>query len=319
MRIVITDCDHDTMSPEREVAHLHGIELIVAQCRNEQDVIAAAEKADGIIVQYAPIGNAVLSALPKLRAIGRYGVGVDTIDVPAATERRVAVCNVPDYGTEDVSDHAIALALSVVRATAKLDRQIRSGGYDYSFARPLHRTRNRVFGVLGLGRIGVATARKAAGIGFEVIGYDPLFGGRDEHEGIRVVTLDELLATADIVSVHMPLDKDTRHFISAEFIGRMKAGAVIVNTSRGGIVDTEALCDGLACGHLGGAGLDVFEQEPLPASSRLRSQENVVLTPHVAWYTEESFGELKTRAIENVVEVLHGRTPRDILNPEVLP
>ena len=259
--------------------------------------------------------------MPRLRAVGRYGVGVDTVNVDAATKRGIAVCNVPDYGTEDVSDHAIALAMAAVRGITQLDRQIRAGGYDYSAARPLNRTRNLVFGVLGLGRIGSATARKAAGIGFEVIGYDPLRwagAGETEGYGLRVVSCEELLRKADVISIHVPLQEETRHLINAETIGRMKPGSIIINTARGGVVNTAALCDALSSGHLGGAGLDVFEEEPLPGDSPLRDHSRVVLTPHVSWYSEQSFGELKSRTIENVVNVLQGRRPRDILNPEVL-
>lgn len=319
LRITVVDCDHDSMAPETDIARAHGIELCIAQCYSEQDVISAALTADGILVQYAPITQAVFDGLPRLRAVGRYGVGVDTVDVGAATKRGIAVCNVPDYGTEDVSDHAIALAMAVVRGITQLDRQIRAGGYDYSAARPLNRTRNLVFGVLGLGRIGSVTARKAAGIGFEVIGYDPLrSAGAAQTEGLRVVSFEELLRKADVISIHVPLQEGTRHLIDADTIGRMKPGSIIINTARGGIVDTAALCDALSSGHLAGAGLDVFEEEPLPAGSPLRDHSRVVLTPHVSWYSEQSFGELKSRTIENVVNVLQGRRPGDILNPEVL-
>lgn len=318
MRIVVTDCDHDNMLPEQSVALQYGVDLIVSQCRTEEDVIAAAVGAAGLVVQYAPITRSVLSALPDLRAVGRYGVGVDTIDIKAATDSKVAVCNVPDYGTEDVSDHAVALALSVSRATARLDRQMRNGGYDYSVARPLYRTKNQVFGVLGMGRIGLATARKASGIGFDVIGFDTQVQPGETREGILAVGLDELLSRADIISIHMPLTSDTRHFLSHETLGQMKSGSIIINTSRGGIIDTNALSEAISSGKIGGAGLDVFEEEPVPRTSPLFKLENVVLTPHIAWYSEESFGELKTRAIENVVAALSGKMPRNILNPEVL-
>ncbi|MFD6816679.1 C-terminal binding protein [Microbacterium sp. NPDC060132] len=315
MRIVITDCDHDAIAEETAVAAAHGIALELFQCRTEDEVIAAAAGADAILVQYAPITARVLDALPQLRAIGRYGVGVDTVDVAAATARGVAVCNVPDYGTEDVSDHAIALALSLVRGVTELDRRTRAGTYALSGVKPLHRISALTFGVVGVGRIGAATARKAAALGFAVVGHDP----RTEASGggVTLVGLDELLATADVVSLHVPLDERTRHLIDDDALQRMKPGAMLVNTCRGGVVDTAALVRALGDGRIKSAALDVFEEEPLPPTSALLQLPSVVVTPHTAWYSEESEAELKRRTIENVVEFCAGRAPRDLLNPEV--
>lgn len=318
-RIVITDCDHDSIAIEQEVAAAAGVELVLAQCRTEDEVIAAAAGAEGIVVQYAPVTDRVLAALPGLRAIGRYGVGVDTLDVAAATTRGVAVCNVPDYGTEDVSDHAIALAVSLARGIVRLDRGVRRGESTLVPVQPLHRMSTRVFGVVGLGLIGSATGRKAQGLGYEVIGFDPLEEeGTTTADGIAVVGFDELIVRADVVSLHVPLNRHTHHLINAEVLSRMKRGGVLVNTCRGGVVDTAAVAEALASGQLYGAGLDVFEEEPLPADSPLIECENAVLTPHAAWYSEESYAELKRRTLENVVEVCAGRTPRNILNAGVL-
>jgi D-3-phosphoglycerate dehydrogenase len=319
IRVVITDCDHDSIAPEQAVAESHGIELVLAQCRTEEDVITAAADADAIVVQYAPISERVLDALPRLKAIGRYGVGVDTLDVPSATARGVAVCNVPDYGTEDVSDHAIALALSLTRGLSQLDRGTRRGEHALQPVQPLHRIAGRVFGIVGLGRIGSATGRKALGLGYRVIGCDPTRQpGERTAAGIDVVPFAELLAQADVISLHVPLTEETRHLINAETLTAVKPGAVLVNTCRGGVVDTAALTDALKNGMLKGAGLDVFEEEPLPLTNPLVELENTVLTPHAAWYSEESYSELKRRAVENVIEVCAGRKPRNILNAEVL-
>jgi D-3-phosphoglycerate dehydrogenase len=231
----------------------------------------------------------------------------------------VAVCNVPDYGIEDVSDHAIALALSLARGIARLDRGLRRGDYSLTPVRPLHRITGRVFGVVGLGLIGAATARKARALGYRVIGYDPLHVvGSITKECVSVVGFEELIAEADVISLHVPLNAHTRHLINDAVLDRVKPGAVLVNTCRGGVVDTNALVDALKNGRLHAAGLDVFEEEPLPSASPLLELENVVLTPHAAWYTEESQEELKRRTAENVAEVLAGRVPRNILNPEVL-
>ncbi|MFJ2621189.1 C-terminal binding protein [Glutamicibacter sp. NPDC087344] len=319
LKILITDCDHDSTEVELQVARAAGIELEVAQCRSEDDVIAAAAGFDGIVVQYAPITARVLDALPQLKAIGRYGVGVDTLDVPAATERGVLVCNVPDYGTEDVSDHAIALALTLARGTARLDREVRAGNFSLESIKPLHRFNSRVFGVFGLGLIGAATARKAKGLGYEVIGFDPVREpGTVTEEGVAVVSREELLQRADVISLHVPLNTHTHHLVNDEFLSAVKDGAVLINTCRGGVVDTQAVVRALESGKLYGAGLDVFEQEPLPADAPILRQPNAVLTPHAAWYSEESYTELKSRTVQNIADYLLGRTPRNIYNPDAL-
>jgi D-3-phosphoglycerate dehydrogenase len=260
-----------------------------------------------------------MEALPGLKAVGRYGVGVDNVDVEAATEHGVAVCNVPDYGTEDVSDHALALALSLARGVTVLDRSMRREDYSLVPASPLHRLSGRVFGVVGLGLIGAATARKARGVGYRTIGFDPLHTpGTTTPDGTEVVTFNELISRADVVSLHVPLNAHTRHLFNSDVLAQMKPGALLVNTCRGGVVDTEALVEALRSGGLRGAGLDVFEEEPLPWTSPLLGLENLILTPHAAWYSEESQEELKRRTAENVMDVMAGQRPRNVVNPEVL-
>ena len=319
MKIAIVDSDNESFEEEHEVAERFGIELSRSQASDEQQTIEAARGADAILVQYAPITAAVLDALPDLRAIGRYGVGVDTVDVEAATARGIAVCNVPDYGVQDVSDHAIALTLSVVRGTARLDRLVRAGEYGLVPVKPLHRISTLRFGVVGLGRIGAATARKAQALGFTVIGSDPQLeiGGRTADD-IEVVDFETVLSTCDVISLHVPLLESTRHLIGEETLARMKPGAMLINTCRGGVVDTEAVARALQDGRLQGAGLDVFEQEPLGLDSPLMDCPGAVLTPHASWYSEESYSELKRRVTEAVAAVIRGERPRDILNPEVL-
>ena len=319
MRIVITECDHDSFAAEHLVTDPAGVDLVLTQSRTPAELVANAAGADGILVQYAPITAAVMDALPDLRAIGRYGVGVDSVDVAAATARGIAVCNVPDYGTESVSDHAIGLTLAVARGIPRLDRGLRAGAFDLPAVRPLFQTRDRVFGVIGLGLIGTATARKAAGLGYEVIGYDIAAepGARTFH-GFTSVGLDELLDRSQVVSLHTPLTPLTRGMIGAGELARMRPDAILVNTSRGGVVDTAALVEALRTGSILGAAIDVHETEPLPAGHPLTTFDSVVLTPHLAWYTEESYDELKRRSVANVVEVCAGRAPRNIVNPEVL-
>lgn len=318
-RVVITDCDHGDSSIEREVAERYGYELVVAQCTTEAEVIAVGTDAAALLTQYAPIGAATFQALPNVCAVGRYGVGVDTVDLPAASDAGVAVCNVPDYGTEDVSDHALALALALLRGLPTLDTRIRRGQASLDPVKPLHRFANSTFAVFGLGLIGEATARKARALGFEVIGTDPRYpAGTVSPEGTLAVSVDELLQRADLISLHLPLIAQTQHLVGDEAFAKMKRGVKIVNTCRGGVMDTEALVRALEQGKVSAAGLDVFEQEPLPSDSRLIDFEQVMLTPHAAWYSEESFAELKRRAMENILEVCEGRLPANTVNRAAL-
>lgn len=314
-RVVITDCDHGNVDIECGVAERYGVELVVASCATESDVIEAGRGAAALLTQYAPVTEAVLDALPELVAVGRYGVGVDTVAVSAATERGVAVCNVPDYGTEDVSDHAIAHALGLLRGLGPLDRGLRRGESALDAVRPLHRFSATTFGVYGLGLIGEATARKARALGFHVIGTDPRWApGAPSPAGTDVVSPEELLERAELLSLHLPLIPETHHLIDDDAFARMRQGVKIVNTCRGGVLDTEALIRALETGRVAGAGLDVFEQEPLPRTSRLLEFEQVTVSPHAAWYSEESFAELKRRAMENILEVCAGRLPDNTVN-----
>lgn len=319
MKIVITECDHDSLAPEHEITEPAGAQLVLTQSRSAAELVANAAGADGILVQYAAITAEVMDALPDLRVIGRYGVGVDTVDVPAATARGIAVCNVPDYGTEAVSDHAIALALSAARGIPRLDRGVRAGSIDLVAVRPLYQVHERVFGVVGMGLIGTATARKAAGVGYQVIGYDAAApAGVSTFRGFPSVGLNELLERSQVVSLHTPLTDATRELIGAPELARMRPDALLVNTSRGGVVDGDALVAALAAGTIHGAALDVHEAEPLPTDHPLTTLDSVVLTPHLAWYTEESYEELKRRTVTNVVQVCSDQMPRDIVNPDVL-
>ncbi|MGP5413759.1 C-terminal binding protein [Brachybacterium paraconglomeratum] len=315
--VVITECDHDAFDPESAVADERDLELRIEQSTPET-LVGNIQDADGILVQYAQITAEVMDGAPSLRAIGRYGVGVDTVDIDAATARGIAVTNVPDYGTEAVSDHAIGLAVSLARGIPLLDRSLRAGTYDVNLAKPLFGFRDRVFGVLGLGRIGTATARKAAGLGYKVIGYDSGTTPGARKDGIETVSFEDLIEQSQVLSVHVPLTDETRGLIGAKELAAMRDDAVIINTARGGIIDTDALVEALRDGDILGAGIDCHDQEPLPATHPIAALDNVVLTPHAAWYTEQSYAELKRRTLEGVADVLAGRRPRNLVNPEVL-
>jgi phosphoglycerate dehydrogenase-like enzyme len=274
--------------------------------------LRAQQVADG----HARITRAVLAALPRCRVVVRYGVGTDTVDVDAATEHGVAVCNVPDYGVEEVSDHALALLLALGRRIVTLDRAVRGGDWSLASSPDVRRLRGRVLGLVGLGRIGRAVARKALALGLEVVAYDPV--AAPPAPSVTHLGLDELLARSDYVSLHAPLVPATRHLFDDATFRRMKPGAFLINTARGGLVDTDALTRALADGRLAGAGIDVLEQEPIAPDHPLLDQPNCLLTPHAGWFSQDAFAELKTKAAEEAVAVLTGAVPRSCLNPEAL-
>ena len=313
--VIITDCDHGTITPEEAVLKGAGVQYRLHQAKTEEDVVAVARDADAIILQYAPITGRVLDGLPRCRAAVRYGVGVDTVDLAASTERGVIVANVPDYCMEEVSDHALAMGLALWRGVVLYDRAIRSGTWSAVMKTPMTRLRGKVMGVVGLGRIGACLAQKAAGIGMTLLGYDPYL--TTLPHGVRSVSFQDLLKEADIISLHVPLSTETRHLIDEAALRSMKPTALLVNTSRGGLVDTGALCRVLKEGRIGGAALDVLEQEPIPADSPLLSMQNVILSPHAGWYSDQSVTDLKRKTAEAAIAVLRGHRPYSPVNPDV--
>ncbi|MDO4443303.1 MAG: C-terminal binding protein [Slackia sp.] len=288
--------------------------------RSPEFIARHAIGADAIISSYGVFTEEVFAALaPTLRVVSRTGTGYDEIDIAAASAHDVAVCNVPGYGTEVVSDHAIMLALSCLRRVNEQDAAIRRGVWDYAATRPLGQVRGRRFGVVGMGAIGRACARKAAGLGFEVVCWSrSLRPGSCTPEGWKVLELAELARTSDVVSLHTALTPETFHLFDARMLASMKREAVLVNTSRGAVVDTAALAQALREDRLWGAGIDVFESEPASPDDPLLSAPHTVLTPHAAYWSEESGVELRTRACQAAIDVLEGRRPVDCLNPEVL-
>jgi D-3-phosphoglycerate dehydrogenase / 2-oxoglutarate reductase len=311
--VVITDCDHDTIDPERSVLDGHDVELRRLQCRTPEEVAAQAGDADVLINQYVPITAEVLDALPRCRLVVRYGVGVDNVDVEAAAARGVWVANVPDYGRDEVADHTLALALSVLRGVVVLDRAVHAESWDLEAARPLRRLSTLTWGVVGCGAIGTAVAGRAAGLGMRVLGYDVAEVRSDPP--IERVPLEELLSGSDLVSLHAALTRDSHHLLGADALARMRPSAWLVNTARGGLVDSAALLAALEGGALAGAALDVLETEPPDDLGwRLARHPRVVATPHAAWYSEEAFHTLKTEVAKEAVRVLEGGKPRSPVN-----
>ena len=300
-RIVITDCDHPTIEIERAIFTRAGYEVELAQCHTADEVATAGAGAVALLAQYAPITDAVLAALPLVRVVGIYGASLDNVELPAAARRGLRVVNVPDYGVDEVADHTLGLILALTRGIVGLDRAVHAGTWDFRGGGELRRSSSQQVGVIGLGRIGSAVARRALAFRFRVVAADPT---RPAVEGVRLVELEELLATSDLVCVTTRFDPSTRHLLNAAAFARMKSGAYLVNTSRGGVVDQAALVDALRSGHLGGAALDVLEREPISPDDPLLSLPNVVLTPHAAFYSRESLVEMKRRAAEAITVAL---------------
>ena len=299
--IVVTDCDHPTIDVERAIFEAAGHDVRLAQCRTADEVIAAGSGSVGLLTQYAPVNEAAMAALPGLRVIGRYGVGLDNIELPAAARRGIPVLNVPDYCTAEVADHALGLILALTRGVVFLDRGVRTGTWDFRLGGELRRATTVQIGIVGFGRIGQALARRAGALGYRVVATDPR---RPAADAVPLVELDELLSTSDVVSIHAWLDETTRHLLDARAFALMKPGAFLVNTARGGLVDQAALVEALRSGHLGAAALDVLEREPIPAGDPLLALPNVIITPHTAFYSRESLVEMKRMVAERMVAVL---------------
>ncbi|UZJ79492.1 C-terminal binding protein [Fictibacillus sp. KU28468] len=319
-KVVVTDWEYDDLRFEEAVFHQYPeIELIAAQCRTEEEVIEACWDADALINQYAPLSKAVIEKLEKCKVITRYGVGVNTIDLEAATAKGICVANVPDYCMDEVADHALALLLSAKRKVVVANQNVKKGLWDFKVTQPIHRLRGQVLGLVGFGKIPQSLAEKVKPLGFKVVAYDPYYPGEEaEKKGVQLASLEELCRISDVISVHAPLTEGTRGMINASLFSVMKSTALLINTSRGPVVDEQDLIDALESGKIGGAALDVIEDEPISVSHPFLSMENVILTPHVAWYSEEAAKEMRTKAALGAVDVLICKElPKYLVNVQV--
>ncbi|WP_248826935.1 C-terminal binding protein [Frankia umida] len=315
-RVLATDIAWPTADVERAVLAEAGATLVVAPTGDRAELAALAADVDAILTCFAQVPAEVLDAAPRCRTVARYGVGVDNIDVEHATRLGMVVSNVPTYCTDEVADSALLGILALARRLVPFTRDVAAGGWGRSVPGTSVRLRGRVLGLVGLGAIGSALVPRARAVGLDVVAFSRS-GGVDP--GIhRAASLEELLREADIVSLHVPLTDGTRHLIGTRQLAAMKPMAWLVNTARGGLVDTAALLAALDAGVIAGAALDVTEPEPLPADHPLRGRADVVLTPHVAFSSDGSLAELARKAAGNVVDVLRGRVPQSVVNPDVL-
>jgi D-3-phosphoglycerate dehydrogenase len=303
-RVLITDNDlGDSAMETAAMQEALDAEVFVRQYRSEEEVVAGVQELspDALIVQWAPITAAVMDAMPGCKVISRLGIGVDMIDLDAARARDIVVHNVPTYCIEEVATHAFATALALWRSIPALDAQVRSGEWSaITFAPQMKRLSNATIGIVGMGRIGRTVAKGFQAWGSSIIVHDPVSTSAE----FTYVDLDTLVAESDIISLHAPLTDETRHMINARTIDLMTKQPIIVNTSRGPLIDEAALVSGLASGKVGGAALDVFASEPLPLESELRSAPNVILTPHAAWASAQALPDLRRLAAQNIIDFL---------------
>ena len=306
---------------ERRMIQAAGGELIVENCTSEDEVIAKAGDAEIFWVSWEPfMSRRVMAALPNCRLVVRWGVGYDQIPIRDATELGVAVGNAPAYGSDDVAEHAISLLLSTARRIPWLHSGMVSGGWPSISDGVVHRIMGRTLGVIGVGRIGSAAARRGIGLGLRVLGYDK-YRPADELRamGVEPVGIDQLLTESDYVTIHVPLNDETRGMISERMLAKLRPEAILVNTARGPVIDEQALIDVLRDRRITAAALDVFAYEPLAADSPLRGLDNVVLSPHVAGYSIEAMADLRVDMGNTAAEWIRDSWSGRVLNPEVRP
>jgi D-3-phosphoglycerate dehydrogenase len=317
-KALTTDYTWPSVEPERKVLAAAGVELVVAPASDEATLSRLARDVDAILFCFAKVTPAVLRAAKKCVVASRYGIGVDNIDRATCNELGIVVTNVPDYCMDEVTDHVMAMLLGFNRDLLRLDAAVKGGGWGKTplpaHSRRLSRT---TLGIVGLGRIGRALVPKAAAFGMAIIACDPYVKPEAAPAGVRMTTLEELLSSSDFVTVHSPLTPETRGLIGRPQLRMMKPTAFLVNAARGPLVDEDALVEALQEGRIGGAGLDVLGTEPPAPASPLLGMPNVILTPHTAFYSQESLIELETRTAQEVVRVLSGKKPENWINPEV--
>ena len=313
--VIVTDHVFASLSIERDLLRAIGAAVVPLQATSEADLLEAVPPADALLVCYAPITARVIERMPRCRIIARYGIGVDNVDLEAAAATGIVVTNVPDYCVDEVSDHALALVLASARRVVPLAAGVRAGRWEAKDAVPISRIRGQTLGLVGFGKVPRRVSEKAQPFGLEVLAFDPYVDtGTMSGHGARKVPLDTLLAQSDFVSVHAPLVPETRGLIGEGALRMMKPTAYLINTARGPLVQDSALVRALRERWIAGAALDVVEQEPPGPEHPLRQMDNVILTPHVAFYSEESVQELQRKATEEVVRVLSGQAPRSPVN-----
>lgn len=324
-KVIITDYDFGDIEVERQILEAVGAQVVGLQAKNEQDLIAHAPDCAAMINQYARIGGATIERMQQCKVIARYGVGVDIVDVEAATAKNILVTNVRDYCTEEVADHAISLWLALARRLFDYNRATHAGIWQWQSGQPIHRLRGRTMGIVSFGKIGQAIGERARAFGVDIIVYDPFLPPHvAEQQHAKLVDKATLLAMSDYILMQAPMTPETKHFLSDAEFEAMKPGAILVNTGRGPTVDNAALYRALTDGTLLAAGLDDPEEEPAkraswsPSDNPIFSLDNVIVTPHAAYYSEQSIQAARETAATEVARVLTGQTPHYPVNAQAL-
>ena len=317
--VLMTDYAWPSVDPERKVLSEIGAELIVAETGAEDELVSLAPQADGILTCWEQTTTAVIRAAEHCQVIGRCGIGLDNIDVETATELGIVVTNVPAYCIDEVSDHAMALLLACARKIAIFDRAVKRRNWDRDVGPPVYRISGKTLGIIGFGKIGKAIAPKAKAFGLDVIVYSPSLSPHIAKScEVQKVELPEMLTRADFITIHAPLNSATENLLGEREFRQMKETAYVINTSRGGIIDTAALHKAVKEGWIAGAGLDVLAEEPPAPKEPLIELDNCVITPHAAFASEESTYDLEVSAARAVADVLIGKMPESVVNREVL-
>jgi D-3-phosphoglycerate dehydrogenase len=308
--IAVTDSVFPSLDPAKAALARVDPDIRMAKSAGADDILSVAREADAILVTYAKLPGELLRQLERCKVIGRFGLGVDNIDIKTAVELGITVTYVPDYCMAEVSDHAMALILALARKVPFSNALVQGGRWEMPAVAPLRRLAGQVLGLIGFGHIPRALVPKAKAFGLTVVAHDPYVSPDVLAAlGVAGVSFDDLLARSDFISVHAPLTPQTRGLVNAAAFARMKPGALIVNTARGPLIDETALIAALDSGHLGGAALDVVATEPLAKDSPLLHRDNVILTPHTAFYSVEALNELQTKCASDVARVLSGEKP----------
>src|SRR5262245_47650743 len=317
--VLVTDYAWPSLDIEREILAAVDAELLVAETGEEEELVALAPRASAILTNWKRVPPASLDAAPECLVVSRFGVGLDSIPVERATELGIVVTNVPDFCVEEVSDHAMALLLACARRVVAFAGATGDGDWNLELARGLPRLRGQTLGLVGLGGIARALVPKAEGFGLEILAYTPRLRGRELPPGVHAAdSLEALLMVADYVSLHAPATPETRGLIGEAELRVMKPTAYLINTSRGALVDEDALVRAVQEGRIAGAALDVLGSEPPRSDHPLLHLDRVIVTPHAAFYSEAAIADLEARAARNVADVLSGRVPATVVNREVL-
>jgi D-3-phosphoglycerate dehydrogenase len=318
-KVVITDHIYEDTAIEIDIIETAGAELVSLNATSASEIIRGAIGANVLLTTDAPITADVIHALPQLKAIIRMGAGYDNVDVEAATSHGVFVANVPGYGNKEVASHALALLLCCDRGLFKLDRHVRDGNWNWKYRNEQKRLMDKTLGIVGFGQIGKKLAALSAGLGVDIIVSDPYVSAEDiEAQSAVKVSFEELIQRSDLISIHTVLNEETHHLFNAEVFANMKNTAVLVNVARGGIIDQSALLKALNDDQIAVAGLDVTDPEPPAETDPIRTHDDIILTPHIAWYSDASLEELRRIPAEEAVRVLENQPPENIVNTELI-